>query len=299
MKMNKTTLINVSFVTLFSSLMYGCNSNPPKAVAKENLPELENQIISLDFAKKSPLGTDLSKENIIKKVDLTESLIANTSYAKVKNLPRYRGTSVVNTKGLYVKKSVNGYELNYLNAKTVGRTYGTSHDVTKVVFNLDTKLEGNALILSYPKNYLTQQEKFGFSYIEFLDTQNNIVKDSINVYKSINKKALKVSMQEVLKGEVNTEYPATSVYANFKRILGSYRWGRHENITESKKKNSFSIELNGKKLPIYIEVFPYRNGSKVVYSLPISYELYSDGSSSVSQDEISNLVQRIESIIND
>ena len=124
----------------------------------------------------------------------------------------------------------------------------------------------------------------------------NYLPNYITVYKK----------QYELKGEVDTKYSAKSVYANFKRLLGEYsdnrynnRYGSKNNINSTKIKNKFALPFLKKTLPLYVDVYPYRDGSKVVYTVSIPNDITSDGKIHLTKDDIKNIKHKIESIVKD
>jgi len=100
-----------------------------------------------------------------------------------------------------------------------------------------------------------------------------------------------------LEGELNTEYSDRSIYANFKRIFGSYH--NKERISDIVKENLFSLEFKGKKYSLSVEVYPYKNGSKVVYTTTIPYKISSDLSELLTMAEVNQLREIIKQVVND
>ena len=136
-----------------------------------------------------------------------------------------------------------------------------------------------------------------------LDKPNKLEDDAKRMFNSI-KEPIKITRSVEFKGEVNTKYPAKAVYANFKRILGEFKnwnsWTRNsgERISESKKQNSFILKLNERLYPLHVEVYPYRDGSKVVYSAKLKYTIDSKGNTTLTKEDIKQLHKKIEDIIN-
>jgi len=126
------------------------------------------------------------------------------------------------------------------------------------------------------------------------DTEIN--SDVEHIFSKLN--TLYISRSFKLQEEINSKYPAQSIYANFKRMVGNYSYRNNEHITESKKQNTFNLNVNGKNLPLYVEVFPYREGSKVKYSTTLPYKITQNGSDLTKQD-IENIKSQIAKIVND
>ncbi len=156
-----------------------------------------------------------------------------------------------------------------------------------------------------------------------------------------------------MKGDVNSQFNDTSIYANFSRILGRYikeqrQTGRPERIgsmnigvgarittfadgkisikgtidgkngyvlydpktktvvsteelisDEIKKDNVFSLKYLDMLLPLYVEIYPYRNGSKAVYLIDLPYTIDSKGGISINTNDIDGIKNKIEQIVND
>lgn len=125
-----------------------------------------------------------------------------------------------------------------------------------------------------------------------------IGRDSLAIFETLS--SVSIPREYNLEGEIDTQFPDKSIYANFKRKLGNYSWGySNEHITDIKKENTFSLKIRGSDYPLYIEIYPYRSGSKVKYSTRIAYSLDSNGGSTLTKSEIEALRKEIASVIND
>ena len=69
--------------------------------------------------------------------------------------------------------------------------------------------------------------------------------------------------------------------------------------TDIKKENSFNLSLNNINFPLQVEVYPYREGSKVVYTAPLSYTISSTGEVTLAKDDIDSIAILVNKIIND
>jgi len=52
-------------------------------------------------------------------------------------------------------------------------------------------------------------------------------------------------------------------------------------------------------LPLYVEVYPYRNGSKATYLVDLPYTIDSKGGMSINNKDIDVIKDKIEQIVND
>jgi hypothetical protein len=123
-----------------------------------------------------------------------------------------------------------------------------------------------------------------------------------------------INRQYTIKGEVNSSYQPSSIYANFERKLGKYKkegddgslplqlqrgkqLRQQVSTTEIEKDNSFDYTVNGVKTFVRIVVFPYRDGSKVTYLLGAPYTV--SDRISLTMNDIEAIRKDIEKITND
>ena len=96
--------------------------------------------------------------------------------------------------------------------------------------------------------------------------------------------------------EANSAYNKDSVFANFAR-LATRITDRDGGLPDIKHKDWFSIKINGKMVKFSVEVYPYRDGSKVVISALIP--AIETSPSTVDFKEVFNIFRaRISDIVN-
>lgn len=66
--------------------------------------------------------------------------------------------------------------------------------------------------------------------------------------------------------EVDSEFNTDSAYANFTRLTRKevYKEGTKDPVTGKIFKERFWVRVSGREIPVNVETYPYRNGSKVV-----------------------------------
>lgn len=120
----------------------------------------------------------------------------------------------------------------------------------------------------------------------------------LNIYDYLTRTQIKTSF------EIDSEFPSTSVKANFDRLLPKVRY-----VNRYIKTNRQSIDSNLKQQDLYemvvsdqakvfinIQTFPYRNGSKVITEAFV--EVNSEGNSEINLVEIMKNVQtKVQNII--
>lgn len=139
----------------------------------------------------------------------------------------------------------------------------------------------------------------------------------IEVSKALNDVKLKITQtkhnlvpkQYTITGEVNSNYNPESTYANFERKLGvfvdknkstiqmKYQEAKQINTTDIEKKKVYNYKYKDELLPLSVAIYPYRNGSKVIYELTVPY-VVSD-KYSLTQGGINEIKSEIAKISND
>lgn len=67
---------------------------------------------------------------------------------------------------------------------------------------------------------------------------------------------------------------------------------------EQKRLRTFSLEIDKAIYPLFVEVVPYRNGSKVIYSTNIKYSLDSENQPSITKETINKIHEKIQTVVN-
>lgn len=244
---------------------------------------------------------DMSSKRALKAYDVSRKHGKMLSARKL-------GLEIESTKTAFILSYKAGYEYYNEDGSTkkiyaykkyiIGKKY---HDEGKNI----------SITVSYPQSYeivtITQGMKIGFN----LDGFDNSDEDVYNLFKSFSedstnlvhivKEGLNVNKSLIKDGEINTKFNSEAVYANFERKLGKYKWGYNSNIKigDLKKENTFKLKLGKKIVPINITVYPYKNGSKVVYKAFIDYTINTTRGPDVKTEDINAIHSKIVSIAND
>jgi len=168
-----------------------------------------------------------------------------------------------------------------------------------------------------PINYEIIQEPAGFTLTfntssaaklnndkKVIDTPDKLIADVMGNLTTILEKIQnkKVTRNVVLKGEINSEYNDASTYANFERILGFYQWEDNKKPTNAdiSKEKYFSYKLpNDEIIPLHIKVYPYKNGSKIVYDTEVRYSLALNGNVNLATQDLDAIKVNMLKIAND
>jgi hypothetical protein len=274
----------------------GCAGIGPQPLQTKSTQGAVSKVVTFNFPKVDAVTgekVDFSPESY----DFTPQILPLTGYTAYQNRG---GGAIQNYYGVKIQRHSDSYVLQYIN----GEFNTNSFYLTEVNFPFSVKKQSeNELVFSFPATYTYKPcgNAIG-SLIKPLDNLAALEADAKNVFNQVDKLSVVISKKYDFKGEINTKYPNAAVYANFKRLLGQYsNWTRDESekLSDVKKNNTFSLNFKGKNFPLYVEVFPYRDGSKVVYSSTIGYTIDSKGISSANKDDIQNLQKSIEKIAND
>lgn len=272
------------FSIIFVLGVNGCQKNPV-------------QVKSIGTIKSDKVVQFEVEKLTSKKIDNLNLVDFSSKIMELSHLDKYDSYGqcpVPDVRGVKVTKKREGYLIEYLN----GRYYcNLGHTVaTKISYLFKTKYQDSKIIFNYPKSYKHSVGETLFGEHEQFDTTSKLERDIQNIYQNLHK----ITIDKVynFSGEIDTKYPDKSIYANFKRFLGNYDYIINpEEIDELKKRNTFSLEFKDRSYPLYVEVVPYRNGSKVTYSTEFYYSVSTDGKSSFSKNDILELHKKVQKII--
>jgi len=204
----------------------------------------------------------------------------------------------------YVETTAWYYKYYFINPTTKCEN---GESLTKVFFKLPTKITKNSknnftISSSFPTNYTIRPhtDALGMEH-KTLDKPSKLESDAKNMFNSLKSKPLIIKRSIEFKGEINTNYPMKSVYANLKRNLkeyiSGYSYKTNEEVTPDKIANTFYLNKHDNKIDF--EVYPYKNGSKVLYNARLRYTIDSKGNSTLTKKDIDELHKKISKIIND
>ena len=282
-------------------LLTGCSTGPGQPQIHTINSQSKEISINLNFPKKDPVTNQpikIYKGTLLKKIK--DKMYSFSKYHKFRVI---RYGPIDDYAGIEIKRDTNYYNINYKN----GEYYKDSNDwfLTEVKFQIPYEYNNNFIKLIYPNKYtiIPCNDAIGMK-IDLLDNPSNLKKDVFNILNNLKNTKLYLSKRYILEGEINTKYPSNAIYANFKRLLGQYiggyYWaGSKAKISPIEKENTFNLKIKNEVYPINIKIYPYRNGSKVIYKAYISYKMYSDGTSTLTKQDIENAKKEIERVVND
>lgn len=299
-------IVSVALISIVIIGLNGCSGGPkPKQNKQINGLSISDRttILKINFPEIDPLTGKKLIFNV-NEYDFSNQISTLSKYKKFHEVERYGKIS--HRKGLYVYKQANQYILNYSNGE-----YYYNEDVfwaTDVDFTIHYKQLNNnqvSFILNNKYIYKPANDITGDEY-KPLDSLQNLENGSKNILSKLNTLKIVLHKRYHFTGDINSKYKADSIYANFKRLAGTYNWHSYygnqndEKLTEVKKENTFNLKVNGELIPLHVEVYPYRNGSKVQYEAYIPYTIdSSNGDASLNASDVKKLRTEIFNIIND
>jgi len=296
--MKKTHIFTLGLV---GSLFIGCGINSQPQVYKIHNNSLQKKaVVKINFPKTDPITNKKINSNI-KDINLKSQMIKYSKWYPFHAKTHYH--DLIDYAGLKITKKQNYYDLEYKNGFYHFAPEGWYMDT--VEFKMPYKIEGNKIILDYPKEYKHIPCQGLITLCmgqDSLDDFDKLETDINRIFNKLQHTVLSIKKRYLLKGEINTKYPANSIYANFKRLMGQYTnnyyWiDSKEKISPIEKRNIFNLKIKNNNYPLYIKVYPYRDGSKVVYKAYISYKINSDGTSTLTKQDIENATKKIKEVV--
>jgi hypothetical protein len=147
--------------------------------------------------------------------------------------------------------------------------------------------------IDFPVSLLNHEH---YSWDKPIGTFEQIINDLNSKFTGLINPVLRSSTK--VNGELNCKYNSDSIYSNFERLFGKFE-AKDSQITKDdlEKKNVFKFDYGGSTLPIFVSVFPYRDGSKINYEVSIPYTIGTDYS--IDPNKIASVKKRVAAIAND
>jgi hypothetical protein len=298
--MKKKILGSLTLVATLA-LFTGCGmATPPKVRA---LNKIEDKVVNINTLK--DYNGNIISVNEIKNAiyghmtTLSKYPLAETKKDCFRNLG---GTTTCNyyERGVKFSKETDKVVINYVNGYYKKPTYSV-----KFLMPMNVKNVGNKTVISaqYPSNATIKNDFYSTANAKPYDTEDNLIVDVKSIYNKIFTAfdTTYISKKVDISGEVNTNYNDSSTYANFERLLGTYRWSKKKpNNIDITKEKYFNFKIsNGSIVPLKVKVYPYKNKSKVVYSMTVPYKVYLNGKLSLTESMVNDLKNKIVAIAND
>lgn len=230
---------------------------------------------------------------------LNQHVLSATGYKK-KFQTSTSVAGIYDVQGVEVNRGDSEIFLSYVNGDHSYNTNTTN--VTKSTARFTYIIEDTPslyVVRLSPPAFITTTTGYNLGVIPFKQmlTDEQLVNSVTKVFRDV---APNLSHRKKISGEFNVSYNDESVFANFSRLMGKYKHSSSEvKKFDIDKDSVFAMSLGDETLPLKISVYPYRNGSKVVYEFNVPYVLTADGGTTYDQSVVNQAIDRIEQVARD
>jgi len=330
MNLKNIAIITISVISM--TVFNGCfmdKTFPPKTIKINKELKVKENFKFIDKLQK----VNISKEDFTRR--LINFLKNNSKVISVEDDKRSRKDSYSRTftRGIILKYNNDILNIKYITGKKGSKS--ENRRITSVSFDVPLKITKNGdnyftVEATYPKKYIyiesintlgmtlkpirpiSQLKKDveriikSLKYIKLTEKQREekikgySTSYLLSNYKAIRKsfipKLIKINRSFEIKGEVDSKYSMDSTFSNLNRILKL----RDEDKELSKISAKYKHRINknkSNKAYINFDVYPYKNGSKVIYEGNIEYMIDSQGESSLTPSDIENFKQKVKDAV--
>jgi len=270
------------YFLVFAEIAYAEN------LEKINFPHREPLVLKIKSI--DPSGMEISESTLINEITLkllasTRMKLINDGAHPIQNIEGLRVQNYSNEKGItlrYVNVELFSTGIEYGQYLVIPLSYSVKKNEGDFYITISTPDQANLITrkqLIFPPNKIKSVDKC----IE----DANVILDSL--------KSMLINRYYKLSGELDSSFKPESIMGNFQRLLGSPVKILNEG---SKLGGQFNYKAGNENRRLTISSFPYREGSKITYSIDVPYTLSTD-SGIVGGDLQQQIVLDLERIIND
>jgi len=293
----KQTILTFLATVLFSVLLLGCGGVPIRTLppVTHNLPSIAP--VNFTFPSQNNEGEEISDSAIIEAI---RQAMATRYPQGGKLVKKLRASGIDSGKFVHVINVVDIIK----EATSITASYNqvwhypsgvriASKLLAKYEIKITTSGNQKQVVMTPPSSIIVMKvTNYDGNEVPLERSVSEVEKDVRAVSASLDPT---INFAKPIKGEINVKYSDESVYANFTRMMGSYRFSKEEaKKYDIKKDHVFALKHKNKPIPVKITVYPYRDGSKVVYEFEYPYS-----GKSGSQSEIDALIAEISRVVND
>ncbi len=273
--------------------MFGCAASlQPKTLDTGKVLSKEIRVRTHDLSGK-PISESAVRDA------LAAALIAGgklpTSYVE-----QFRGsfsnTSSFLTHGVRSKATTSGIKVEYLKGtKVTSTTAAPSFYESRIAATFPltiTKSDDGELyraVLGFPAQVaMTPPPYMPFEKPTYFMSEEKVVPNLMSKYDAL--KEVAVAATAAVTGEVTVEAPPEAVRGNLERILGKFN-------KYSDTGNAYNLDVQGHVQKLRVELFPYRTGCKMQYSVDIPYTV--SETTSLTEFDLQAVKRKVESVAKD
>ena len=284
MRKKIVTIILIGIGMLFSGCVSSQNLQPKTITLNGNSK-------SYEFIKIDPIDNrEITKSELLKDLNL-------------------KADEILDIDSKYITTNENSFSMNF-------KMHVPMLCKSEVIINRDFKIIENTksfiFTLFEPKQITIDKD----AYWENMSSQKLCMpgrKESfvLNLASQFPNKIILKTKEHQVKGEINSKYPMKSVYSNLKRELRPMTvrgYKKSERITSDSIRNKFRLEAisyeeddlyNKDEKSVDIKLYPYKNGTKIIYTMNFKYSIDSLKKPSLTKNDIKNTQKKLLKILND
>ncbi len=320
----KKSLLNLALISALGIGFSGCVvSTADKQVLKvptNSTKTIQKEMFYVDTITKKEVTQEEFSQNIIPTFDYKKKYI-DLSY---NDCNEYGHCFITGTKAELKQNVLNSYFIRgYGHKPNTPRYEPQSHfkiydindkdmvrslALVQIPFKYEFKNNKFYVSATYPNtfdNYVIG--KYGLNDIPAFTSEQEIKNETMKSFANLEN--IQINREFELISEVNSEYNTESIEANFKRLLTRFTilgYAHKDFIQQLGEKrfnllmeeNHYVISYNKELFPIKYRIVPYRNGTKVMYTINLLYKLNSNGTATITDKDLDKIKKVVEDIVN-
>ncbi len=320
----KKSLLNIALISALGIGFSGCvASTADKQILKvptNSVKTIEKEMFYTDTITKKEVTQEEFSKNIVptfdykkKYIDLSYSDCSQTGYCFVTGTKAELKQNVLNSyfiRGYGHKPNTPSYEptshfkIYDINNKDSIRSLA----LVQIPFKYEFKNNKFYVTATYPNtfdNYVIG--KYGLNDIPAFTSEEEVKKETIKSFSNLEN--IQINREFKLSSEVNSQYNVESIEANFKRLLTKFNMLGYihkdfiQQLGEERfdllmTENPYVISYNKELFPIQYKIVPYRNGTKVIYTIDLLYKLNSNGTATITDKDLDKIKKVVEDMVN-
>jgi hypothetical protein len=180
---------------------------------------------------------------------------------------------------------IDGFRLNTGYSAPI---YNQSREVSQFSLSLKEAGDNYEMTLAFPSTVeMVPNDPGPFNPInEYYLPESKIVPNLLTKFNALSDDWVAFALDPNVRGEVTLEYGVDAVRSNFER-----KFQKAASESESESTRTYYFPTQRETLQLEVNIFPYRNGCKMKYSVPLLHPL--------KQEEVADIKRQVESVAKD
>lgn len=276
-------LLMKTAVVTGAAVMTGC------AMMMEPMPETSVPLVSTDkvfeYPKGVPNGKTISERALLRNME--KQIMESSGVLSVEDYSQFLSDHR-DVKGLMVEQKDSQIDVSFINGNQYsddGELYKTAITASYGVSFEDTG-DRLRMTVATPSEFVIEpgRQPIG-NPIDPLFGQDRAEQEFYKINEGI---APALTFNESITGSIESPWAPDSVSDNFDRLL-----------EKNPVNGEYEVTAAGETATAKVDIFSYRNGSKVEYKLLYTYQATGDGSFTRSQADIDALIERLREVATD